>query len=130
MLEIRANHYEAEISGTADELRAVEAAIRRFVSGNARSMTMPAASLDPSPYTRSLSAFVLERNANPTLVFVRGDSVVVAGSEQSLGKFASWFSLEPEPRAGQHAHFEPQPGDAFHSSDSMAVVVMVRDPGT
>lgn len=129
MLAICTDDHEAEISGSASDLRSVRTAIIGLLSSSEASASLPAAACDPTPYTRSLSELVIRRTDGPTLVTTTEAGLVVTGSDDSLARFSSWFNLPPAPRPGHHAHFEPLPGDPYHSSESIPLLVAVSHAG-
>ena len=129
MLAICTDGQEAEISGTADELRGVRVAIVKFLSTNKSSATLPAALTDPSPYTTTLSEFLIQRSSGLTLVKATQTCLVITGSDDSLARFSTWFNMPQDAPPGHHSHFEPLPGDPYHSSESIALVVAISNAG-
>jgi hypothetical protein len=129
MLAVCTDDQEVEISGTANDLRAVHLAIIRLLSSDEISMSIPVAAVDPSPYTRSLPGLLFQRAVGPTLASVKDSGLVVAGSDDSLARFATWFNLPSDAQPGYHSHFEPLTGDQYHSSDSIPLVVALSQAG-
>ena len=126
MLAICTDEREIEISGTADELRDVRLAIVSLLSSSELSLALPAASLDPSPFSRALVELIFQRTSGQTLVTTAQSSVVVSGSDDSLARFSTWFNILPDAQPGDHAHFEPMPGDPYHSPDCIPLIVSIR----
>ena len=129
MLAICTDEQEAEISGTANDLRSVRVAIIGLLSSAELFASLPVMARDPSPYTRSLSELIIQRSEGPTLVTATQVGLVVAGSDDSLARFSSWFNLPPEAQVGFHSHFEPLAGDPYHSADSLPLVVAISHAG-
>jgi hypothetical protein len=129
MLAICTDDQEAEISGTAHDLRKIRIAIVGLLSSADTSVSFAAAPRDPSPYSRALSELIIQHTSGPTLVTVTQTAVVVAGSDDSLARFSSWFNFPPEALASHHSHFEPMPGDAYHSAESIPLVVAISYVG-
>jgi hypothetical protein len=129
MLAICTDEQEAEIRGTADDLRSVRLAIIALLSSAEPSVSLPAVARDPSPYTRSLSELIIRRSEGPTLVTATQAGLVVAGSDDSLARFSSWFNLPTQAQTGYHTHFEPLAGDPYHSPESIPLVVAISHAG-
>ena len=129
MLEIRYSApYELDISGTADELRAVRRDILGLVkSGGARISFEADSAIDPTPYESALSKLVIEKGQGPTLVSLKSDGEVhVAGSSYCLEAFASFFDFEPDTARGAHSHHEYYEGDEWIAPDSIPLVISVK----
>lgn len=129
MLTICTDDLEAEICGTASDLRGIRIAILRLISSAGSSASLPAAAIDPSPYTRVLPELIIQRSDGPTRVTTTETGLLIAGSDDSLARFSAWFDLPPETQPGDHSHFEPLPGDLYHSSESIPLVVAVSHAG-
>jgi hypothetical protein len=130
MLTICTNDQEAEIRGTADDLYKVRMAIISLLSTNETSASVIATPCDPTPYLRTLSEFIIQRASGPTLISVAQTAILVTGCDDSLDRFSSWFNIPPDARIGYHSHFEPLPEDAFHSSESIPLIIALNDTGT
>ncbi len=129
MLAICTDDQEVEISGSADELRNVRVAIVGLLSSPDFSASLPAAHLDPSPYSRALPELTIQRASGPTLVTTTQSSLVVSSSDDSLARFSTWFNFPADARPGHHAHFEPMPGDPYHSPESIPLAITIRHAG-
>jgi len=125
MLAIRTDDKEAEISGTADDLRKIRVGVVSLLSSTENSASFKTAPSDPAPYPRALSELIVQRALGLTLVTVTQTALVVVGSDDSLARFSSWFNLPAEAQAGNHMHFEPMPDDAYHSSESVPLVIAI-----
>jgi len=129
MLAICTDGDEIEISGTADDLRSVRVAIVGLLSSTDSSVSFAAALLDPTPYATALPKLTIQRTSGLTLVTITELGVVVAGSDDSLARFSSWFNLPSDAQPGHHSHFEPLPDDSYHSSESVPLVVAISNVG-
>lgn len=129
MLAICTDDNEAEVSGTANDLRGVRVAIISLLSSSELSASLPAVARDPGPYARSLAELIIRRSEGPTLVTATQTALVVAGSDDSLARFSSWFNLPSDVQQGYHSHFEPLAGDPYHSPESIPLVVAIGHAG-
>jgi hypothetical protein len=126
MIAICADDTGVEISGTVDDLNDVHLAIMDLLHTGSSSVQILAASSDPSPYPRALSRLEVRRTEGRTVLSVVDGDLIASGSDDSLGRFASWFQFRQGACPGQHSHFEPAPDDLFHASESVPLVVSVR----
>ena|SRR5688572_4699436 len=129
MLAVCTDDQEAEISGTADELRNIRVAIVGLLSSSELSASIPAAPRDPTPYSRALYELTIQRASGPTLVTTTQASLIVSGSDDSLARFSTWFNFPADAQPGHHAHFEPMSGDPYHSPESIPLAVTIRHAG-
>ena len=129
MIAIRASEGEVDISGTVEELLEVGLTIRALASSPQTSVSVAAARCCPTPYDDSISCLLIYRRQGRTLVSLTSSGLEVSGSDKSLKIFASWFELPAGVSDGYHQHFEPLVDDPDHSSDSVPLVITVRQGG-
>jgi len=127
MLAICTDDQEAEISGNADDLRKIRITIITLLSSAEHAVSCPVALCDPAPYLRSLPELLIRRGEGPTLITATRTGLEIVGSDDSLARFASWFNLSADAQPGHHSHFEPLPGDPYHSPDSIPLVVAISE---
>ena len=126
MINICLSSGEADISGTVGELGEVALTLKGLVGSGEQLATIPAQPCDPSPYDLSLLELAFVRRPGPTSVSADARRLTVAGSDQFLTRFASWFEFPQDARHGSHNHFEPLPDDPDYSPESLALIVSVR----
>jgi hypothetical protein len=129
MIAICTDGAEVEISGTVNEFRAIRTALISLLSSSGLSVSFPAAPLDASPYPLALSELIINRRSGPTLAAITKSSIVVGGSDDSLARFSSWFNFSNGAQPGHHEHFEPVPGDPYHSSESVPIIITISQAG-
>lgn len=126
MINICVSSGEADISGTVGELGEIALTLKALVGSGEQSAVIPAQPCDPSPYELSLLELAFVRRPGPTSVSADAGRLTVAGPDQFLAGFASWFEFPQDARHGSHNHFESLPDDPDHSPESLALIVSVR----
>jgi hypothetical protein len=126
MIAIIADEASVGINGSVADLESVRLKIAELVQSGDSSVMMDAAMIDPNPYPRTLRALEIRRGEGRTTITIAGDRVTVTGSDESLDRFSSWFHFPADAQQGRHAHFEPAPGDPFHSSESIPLIISLR----
>ena len=121
-MEIRESESEIELSGTPSELRALGRAIAALGPGIRHGFPADA-SVDPAPYSRALNSLEAVASGGPTRVSVDGDVLLVAGTPESLGCFASFLTFSDADRPGTHHHHEWWEGNKSIAENSRPLVV-------
>jgi hypothetical protein len=129
MIAICTDPTGTQIFGTAGELRQVQQGILRLAESDSSIVSYDATSTNRASSTPTAGQLLIRRASGRTLVSLDGTNVVVQGSSDSLAKFASWFEFPASAESGDHSHFEPMPGDHFHSPESVPLVISVSDAG-
>jgi hypothetical protein len=129
MITICVSEGEADISGTASELREIALTLKALVGSGEHFATVPAQICDPSPYEKSLPALAFARHPGPVSISAGTSGLKVSGPDRFLEGFASWFEFPDNSPNGQHNHFDPMPDDPDHSADCLSLVVSVRHAG-
>ena len=124
MIQIRASASELEISGDPKGLREIARALCAIQVGD-RYKVVANATLNPAPYERMLQAFEAYVSDGPVCVMLERESLVAAGSKQSLEIFASFFDHQDGESSGFHCHHEWFPGSETIACTSRPLVIGV-----
>jgi hypothetical protein len=126
MIQIRATSEEIELSGTPSDLQRVRNEIEAAILNAERTLSIAAdPEIDPTPYASALVELRVIRSHGPTKVSVEDQTLVVAGADENLMRFSTWFTFAPDAEPGIHSHFDFLPGDPYVDSDSRSLVVSV-----
>lgn len=129
MLEIR---YSApddlSISASVDELLSVRLSILKFVKSDIGQISIIADTvIDPAPYQQALAKLVIVQRNCPIRVSLQNEKeILVEGSLDCLGAFASFFEFRPDAEQDSHTHFEYYKGNDWIAPDSIPLVIGVK----
>ena len=130
MIAIRGTEgYGAEVSGGAAALAEVAFGIAALARQGGGSWTVAArGDAGAGPYAAAAHALVVAVGEGPARVRWRGDGVLEAcGDPESLAVLASFFEVPPDASEGWHTHHEAYEGHAWIASDSLPLVVALRE---
>ena len=125
MVQIRASASELEISGDPKGLREIARALCAIQVGD-RYKVVADTTLNPVPYERMLQAFEAYVSGGPVCVMLEEESLVAAGSKESLEVFASFFDFKDGERSGFHCHHQWFPDNETIARASRPLVICVE----
>jgi hypothetical protein len=125
---IRATDTELDLSGPPGELNQLAAALRTIAPGERRRFAADTRA-HPRPYDRLLVGLEVVAAGGPARVGVAGDTLVVSGSPDMLGRFASFLEFPDGAAAGTHRHHEWWDGNEYVAPDSRPLVISAAEPG-
>lgn len=132
MLCIRYSQREGcEVSGSPADLRGVATTIERLCHSGSGSVTLPADAFQSAhPYDRTLTDLTLGIAAGLLCASVHDTVLDIAGSQDCLATFASFFSFDESTPENYHCHHEYFEGSPGISPASTPLVICVSREST
>lgn len=123
---IRASEKELDLSGSPGELRELASRIVAIAPGERIRFAADQTAI-AEPYDRLLIALEVVASEGAVKISVENETLVAAGTADSLRSFASLLEFEDATPRGYHHHYEWYPGNEFIAPDSTPLVVCVGE---